>query len=86
MDFVSVFALYLALTCTDKMNYDVLKYMHSPVDVVKGCSSLAKRATMGKMPEQRLGEAERKSGHHSWCLHLQLFFIFFTIIFACFEL
>ena len=27
MDFVSVFALYLALTCTDKMNYDVLKYM-----------------------------------------------------------
>lgn len=28
-------ALYLALTCTDKMNYDVLKYMHSPVDVFK---------------------------------------------------
>ena len=28
-------ALYLALTCTDKINYDVLKWMYSPVDVVK---------------------------------------------------
>ena len=30
-----VLALYLALTCTDKINYDVLKWMYSPVDVVK---------------------------------------------------